>query len=151
MAKGLAGGIPIGALLVRETAAAFRAGDHGTTLGGNPVSCAAALATLRVIDDEDLMANARGRGAQLRDGLAGLVEDGVLTEVRGRGLMIGLETAGPFAREAMAAARDRHGMLINATGETTIRLVPPLTISADEVDVAIERLRAALSDTRGTA
>ena len=65
--------------------------------------------------------------------------------------MIGLETAGPLAREAMAAARDRHGMLINATGETTIRLVPPLTISADEVDVAIERLRAALTDARGTA
>ena len=151
LAKGLAGGIPIGALLVRESAAAFRAGDHGTTLGGNPVSCAAALATLRVIDDEDLMANARARGAQLRDGLADLVEDGVLSEVRGRGLMIGLETAGPVAREAMAAARDRHGMLINATGETTIRLVPPLTISADEVDVAIERLRAALTDTRGTA
>ena len=63
LAKGLAGGIPIGALLVREAAAAFRVGDHGTTLGGNPVSCAAALATLAVIDDDDLMANARARGA----------------------------------------------------------------------------------------
>ena len=84
-------------------------------------------------------------------GLASLVEDGVLSEVRGRGLMIGLETAGPLAREAMAAARERHGMLINATGETTLRLVPPLTISADEVDVAIERLRAALTDARETA
>ena len=65
LAKGLAGGVPIGALLVREPAAAFQVGDHGTTLGGNPLSCAAALATLRVIDEGDLMANARDRGAQL--------------------------------------------------------------------------------------
>ena len=151
LAKGLAGGIPIGALLVREAAAAFKAGDHGTTLGGNPVSCAAALATLSVIDAEDLMANARARGTQLRDGFAPLVANGVLGEVRGRGLMIGLETAGPIAREAMAAARDQHGLLINATGETTIRLVPPLTITADEVDLAVERIGAALADVQGAA
>jgi len=146
LAKGLAGGIPIGALLVREPAAAFRVGDHGTTLGGNPVSCAAGLATLRVLDEEHLMANARGRGAQLRHGLAGLVGDGPLAEVRGRGLMVGLETSKPIARAAMAAARDRHGLLINATGDTTIRLVPPLTIGADEVALAVERIGAALAD-----
>ena len=151
LAKGLAGGIPIGALLVREAAAVFRVGDHGTTLGGNPVSCAAALATLAVIDDEDLMGNARARGAQLSDGLASLVVEGVLAEVRGRGLMIGLETNQPIARQAVDAARDRHGLLINATGDSTIRLVPPLTIGADEVSVAIERLGAALADARGTA
>ena len=151
LAKGLAGGIPIGALLVREEAAAFKLGDHGTTLGGNPVSCAAALATLRVIDEQDLMANARDRGAQLVEGLAGLVADGVLTEVRGRGLMLGLETAGPTARAAMAAARDAHALLINATGDTTIRLVPPLTISAGEVELALERIGAALADAQGKA
>ncbi|MEA2650307.1 MAG: acetylornithine/N-succinyldiaminopimelate aminotransferase [Chloroflexota bacterium] len=151
LAKGLAGGIPIGALLVREGAAAFTVGDHGTTLGGNPVSCAAALATLGVIDSEDLMANARARETQLRDGLAPLVEAGLLTEVRGRGLMLGLETAAPIARAAMAAARDRHGLLINATGDTTIRLVPPLTIGADEVDLAVERIGAALNDARDAA
>jgi acetylornithine/succinyldiaminopimelate/putrescine aminotransferase len=151
LAKGLAGGIPIGALLVRESAAAFQVGDHGTTLGGNPVSCAAALATLGVIDAEDLMANARARGEQLSGGLGQLVGEGVLTEVRGRGLMIGLETAGPIARQAMAAARDRHGLLINATGDSTIRLVPPLTLGADEADLAIERLGAALADARGAA
>ena len=151
LAKGLAGGIPIGALLVREAAAVFRVGDHGTTLGGNPVSCAAALATLAVIDDEDLMGNARARGAQLSDGLASLVVEGMLAEVRGRGLMIGLETNQPIARQAVDAARDRHGLLINATGDSTIRLVPPLTIGADEVSVAIERLGAALADARGTA
>jgi len=151
LAKGLAGGIPIGALLVREAAAVFQVGDHGTTLGGNPLSCAAALAVLRVIDDEDLMANARARGTQFADGLAPLVADGILSEVRGRGLMIGLETTGPIARAATAAARDRHGLLINATGDTTIRLVPPLTITADEVEVALERIGAALADAMAAA
>jgi predicted acetylornithine/succinylornithine family transaminase len=151
LAKGLAGGIPIGALLVREGAAAFKVGDHGTTLGGNPVSCAAALATLAVIDGQDLMANARARGTQLAEGLASLVASGTLTEVRGRGLMVGLETSGPIAREAVAAARDHHGLLINATGDSTIRLVPPLTIGADEVGIALERLGAALADARDAA
>jgi acetylornithine/N-succinyldiaminopimelate aminotransferase len=149
LAKGLAGGIPIGALLVREGASAFKVGDHGTTLGGNPLSCAAALATLRVIDDEGLMANARARGAQLVAGLERLVADGPATAVRGRGLMIGVETAGPIAREVVTAARDRHGLLVNATGETTLRLVPPLTISAEEISTAIERLAAALADAGG--
>ncbi len=145
LAKGLAGGIPIGALLVRESAAAFQVGDHGTTLGGNPLSCAAALATLRVVDSDNLMANAVRRGAQLTDGLAPLLNDGLLREVRGRGLMIGLETASPVARAVVAAARDDHGLLVNATGDSTLRLVPPLTISEREVELALERLGAALA------
>jgi acetylornithine/N-succinyldiaminopimelate aminotransferase len=151
LAKGLAGGVPIGALLVREGAAAFKVGDHGTTLGGNPLSCAAALATLRVIDTDDVMANVRARGAQLAGGLERFVADGVATAVRGRGLMLGLETAAPIAREVVAAARDRHGLLVNATGETTLRLVPPLTINANEVAIALERLSAALADAGAPA
>jgi predicted acetylornithine/succinylornithine family transaminase len=151
LAKGLAGGIPIGALLVREKAAAFRVGDHGTTLGGNPLSCAAALATLRILDSDDLMTNARLRGAQLAEGLGRFVADGLAAAVRGRGLMLGLETAGPIAKAVVAAARDRHGLLINATGDTTIRLVPPLNISGDEVDLALERLGAALAESRAIA
>ena len=146
LAKGLAGGVPIGALLVRESAAAFRVGDHGTTLGGNPLSCAAALATLRVIDDEGLMANARERGAQLVAGLEDLVAGGLAAAVRGRGLMIGLETGAPIARAVVDAARDRHGLLVNATGDTTLRLVPPLVISEAEVGQALERLHAALTE-----
>ena len=146
IAKGLGGGVPIGAMLVRETASAFHAGDHGTTLGGNPLMAAAALATLRVLDEERLMANARTMGARFRDGLAALVTDGLATEVRGRGLMIGIETAAPIARQAVAIAREKHALLVNATGETTLRIVPPLTISADEVDEAVSRLRAALAE-----
>jgi predicted acetylornithine/succinylornithine family transaminase len=145
LAKGLGGGVPIGVMLVREPAAAFHVGDHGTTLGGNPLTAAAALATLRVLDDERLMDNARTMGTRFAAGLGSLVADGLATEVRGRGLMIGVETAGPIARAAMAIARDVHGLLVNATGDTTLRIVPPLTISADEVDEAVRRLGAALT------
>jgi predicted acetylornithine/succinylornithine family transaminase len=143
LAKGLAGGVPIGAVLARAGADAFHAGDHGTTLGGNPLSCAAGLATLRVIADEGLMANAAERGRQFVTALASL--PGV-AEVRGRGLMLGVETVGPIAKQVVAIARERHGLLVNATGETTLRIVPPLTISADEVDQAVSRLATALSD-----
>jgi acetylornithine/succinyldiaminopimelate/putrescine aminotransferase len=145
LAKGLGGGVPIGAILARETAAVFHLGDHGTTLGGNPLTAAAALATLRVIDSEGLMDNARDMGARFANGLASFVTDGLAVEIRGRGLMIGVETVGPIARRAMAIARDEHGLLVNATGDTTLRLVPPLTISAEEVDEALARLRLALS------
>ena len=149
LAKGLGGGIPIGALLVREHAAAFQVGDHGTTLGGNPLACAAAIATLRVLDDEGLVANARARGEQLAEGLELFVVEGLATAVRGRGLMLGLETAGATARAAVTAARERHGLLVNATGDTTLRLVPPLILSADEAAMALERLGAALRDAAG--
>jgi predicted acetylornithine/succinylornithine family transaminase len=142
LAKGLAGGVPIGAVLVRGTAD-FHAGDHGTTQGGNPFSCAAGLATLRVLGDEGLMANAVARGAQFVSGLSSL--PGV-AEVRGRGLMIGVETAAPVAKAVVAAARDAHGLLVNATGEMTLRIVPPLTITAEEVDDAVSRLGAALEE-----
>lgn len=150
--KGLGGGVPIAAVLAREPAAsAFRAGDHGTTLGGNALAAAAAVATLRVLDDRGLLDNARAMGARFAKGLARLVDDGLLTEVRGRGLMIGIETSGPFARRAMAIARDDHGLLVNAIGDTTLRLVPPLTINADEVDEAVRRLWPALATAADAA
>ena len=142
LAKGLGGGVPIGAMLVRESASVFHLGDHGTTLGGNPLTAAAALATLRVIDEDRLMDNARAMGARFAETLSALAE---VTEVRGRGLMIGVETAGPIARTAMAIARDEHRLLVNATGDTTLRIVPPLTITTDEVDEAARRLGAALA------
>ncbi|MDP9271001.1 MAG: acetylornithine transaminase [Chloroflexota bacterium] len=145
IAKGLGGGVPIGAMLLREAAAVFHAGDHGTTLGGNPLTCAAALATLRVLDEDRLLENARKRGQQLADGLASFVSEGLATEVRGRGLMLGLETAGAWAKRAVAVAREREHLLVNATGETTLRLVPPLVISEAECDEVIDRLGRALA------
>ncbi len=146
LAKGLGGGVPIGAVLVREAAAVFHPGDHGTTLGGNPLACAAALATLGALDEDHLLDNARARGEELAMGLAGFVEAGLGTEVRGSGLMLALETAGPWAKAAVAAAREHHGLLVNATGETTLRFVPPLTISPAEVRQALERLEPALRE-----
>jgi acetylornithine/succinyldiaminopimelate/putrescine aminotransferase len=95
------------------------------------------------------MDNARAMGERFLAGLGDLVGEGLATEVRGRGLMIGLETVGPVARAAMARARDAHGLLVNATGDTTLRLVPPLTIRPAEVDEAVSRLRAALADVAG--
>jgi acetylornithine/N-succinyldiaminopimelate aminotransferase len=145
IAKGLGGGVPIGAMLLREAAAAFHTGDHGTTLGGNPLTCAAALATLGVLDEDRLLENARERGQQLADGLARFVADGLATEVRGRGLMLGLETAGAWAKRAVAVAREQEHLLINATGETTVRLVPPLIISEAECDEVIGRIGRALA------
>ena len=147
IAKGLGGGVPIGAMLVRESASSFQPGDHGTTLGGNPLTAAAAIATLRVIDDEGLLDRARERGAQLAAGLTGADH---ITEMRGKGLMIGVETSGPIARSAVAIARDSHALLINATGDSTLRLVPPLVISPEEVDEAVDRLRAALAEAAAT-
>jgi len=143
LAKGLGGGVPIGAMLVRESASSFQTGDHGTTLGGNALTAAAPIATLRVIDDDGLLDRARDRGAQLAAALTGADH---ITEVRGKGLMIGVETSGPIARNAVAIARDQHALLINATGDSTLRLVPPLVISPEEVDEAVDRLRAALAE-----
>ena len=153
LAKGLGGGVPIGAVLATEAAAAFERGDHGTTLGGNPLACAAAIATLGALDEDRLLDNARVRGEELAMGLAAFVDAGLATEVRGSGLMLALETAGPWAREAMAAARDHHGLLVNATGPTTLRFVPPLTIDRGEVRQALERLEPALREAaaQGTA
>ncbi len=99
-----------------------------------------------MLDEDHLLDNARAMGARFADGLQCLVDDGLATEVRGRGLMIGLETTGPIARQAMAIARDDHALLVNATGDTTLRIVPPLTITAAEVDVAIARIRSALTE-----
>jgi predicted acetylornithine/succinylornithine family transaminase len=146
LAKGLGGGVPIGAMLVREPASVFQVGDHGTTLGGNPLTAAAAIATLRVIDEDHLMDNARDMGRRFTDGLQALVRDGLAVEIRGRGLMIGVETAAPIAKAAVAVARERHGLLVNATGETTLRIVPPLVITAEEVDEAVARLSAGLAE-----
>ncbi len=136
LAKGLANGLPIGALLVADDAAgAFAPGDHGSTFGGNPVSCAAATAVVEAIDDE-LLANVADRGAELVAGLAGI--SGVAA-VRGRGLLVGFDVDGSAA-EIVDAARE-HGLLVLAAGERVVRLAPPLTVSAREIGEALDRLR----------
>ena len=132
LAKGLANGLPIGALLVAdEVAGAFAPGDHGSTFGGNPVSCAAASAVLAAIDEE-LLGDVRTHGAALTDSLAVLPR---VLSVRGRGLLLGIEIDGAAA-EVVDAAREQ-GLLVLTAGENVVRLAPPLTVAADDVEEAL--------------
>jgi acetylornithine/N-succinyldiaminopimelate aminotransferase len=140
LAKGLANGLPIGCLLVADSApAAFEPGDHGSTFGGNPVTCAAACAVCDELTDE-LLANVAGRGVQLTAGLAGLP---AVKQVRGRGLLLAADVDGPAA-EVVEQARAR-GVLVGTAGERTLRVTPPLTISHDEVAYALAVLTEVLT------
>jgi acetylornithine/succinyldiaminopimelate/putrescine aminotransferase len=141
VAKALGGGLPIGAVITNERfAEGFEPGDHGSTFAGGPVPCAAALAVLDVIDDAELLARVRERGDQLRHQLAEL--PGVV-EVRGRGFMLAAELDPSRAEPATAlvgrALREER-LVLNATGPTTLRLLPPLTITDAELDDALARL-----------
>jgi acetylornithine aminotransferase len=138
LAKALGSGVPIGACLANGVAAdVFQPGNHGSTFGGNPLACAAALATLGTIEDEGLLENARVRGAAIRDGLRQALA-GVhgLVDIRGEGMMIGVELDRPCG-ELVGIARDA-GVLVNVTADRVIRLVPPLIYGAAEVDALVD-------------
>ncbi|HZG93794.1 MAG TPA: acetylornithine transaminase [Mycobacteriales bacterium] len=131
LAKGLAGGLPIGVCMGFGPAGdVLTAGEHGSTFGGNPVVCAAALAVLDVIEAEDLLTRAKVSGERLADGLAGA--PGVAS-TRGAGLVRAMVLASPVAKELEAAARDA-GFLVNALGADVVRLAPPLVITDEEID-----------------
>ncbi|WP_276310136.1 acetylornithine transaminase [Nocardioides speluncae] len=130
LAKGLAGGIPIGATIATgATALLFEPGNHGTTFGGNPVAAAAALAVLHTIEADDLLDQVRKTGQALSNALA--AEPGV-SEVRGEGLLIGADLAEEIA-PAVAAAALEAGFIVNSTGPHTLRFAPPLILSEDDV------------------
>jgi len=143
LAKGLGGGFPIGALVAfgERASTLLTAGDHGTTFGGNPLACAAALATLDIIESEGLLENAKAVGEHIRQ--AALAIPGV-ADVRGEGLMLGIALTEPLAVEAVAAARDA-GFIINAPRPDTIRLVPPLNLSVAEADTFTDWLAGFLA------
>jgi acetylornithine/N-succinyldiaminopimelate aminotransferase len=141
LAKALANGLPIGALLVAdEVTGGFDPGDHGSTFGGNPVACAAACAVCETVDDA-LLEHVRTQGARLADGLAQL--PGV-TEVRGAGLLLGADLDRP-AEEVVAACLDR-GLVVLSAGEQVLRLAPPLVVTGDDVDRALDTLAQVLSE-----
>ena len=158
MAKGIASGMPLSGIIARqEILAAFAPGTHGGTYGGNIVSCAAALATLDVIEDEDLIANARARGAQLAGGLRELQADHpVLGDVRGLGCMVAMELVKPdvgdgrspdtdLAKRVIAGALDRKLIVLSAGSYGNVsRIIPPLVTTADEVDRALSILEDSL-------
>ncbi len=141
LAKGLGGGLPIGALVIGPRLQDVLApGDHGSTFAGGPVVSSAANAVLDVIDDEAFLRGVRERGERLLEGLREL--PGVLS-ARGRGLMVACEVA-EGAPELARRALVEQKLIINATGPTTLRFLPPLIVSDEQVDDALGRLRALL-------
>ena len=140
MAKGIGGGVPMGGILAtEEVAGAFVPGDHGTTFGGGPLVCAAANATLDAIIDDDLLANSKEMGQYLKDELDKIKENhDIIKEVRGCGLMVGIELTEPGA-EYVDKLREK-GFLINCTADKVLRLVPPLIIKKEEIDEFVKAL-----------
>jgi acetylornithine/N-succinyldiaminopimelate aminotransferase len=148
LAKGLGGGLPIGACIgFGDAATAFGQGDHGSTFGGNPVACAAALAVLDTIAAEGLLARSAAVGARLAAGIGGLSHP-LLGGVRGRGLWLAAILNEPAARQVEAAAR-RAGYLVNAVQPNAVRLAPPLILTAADADAFLAALPAILDDAAG--
>lgn len=150
LAKGLGGGVPIGATLATERVyQAWTRGSHATTFGGNPLVSAVASEVIHVIEEEDLCGNAARMGARLREGLTALAErHEVIADVRGRGLMVGAEVGAEAAGALIKLARE-EGLLINSAGGHTLRFVPPLIIEEAHVDSALERLARAFARWEG--
>jgi len=144
LAKGLGGGIPVGALVAvgHGPATMLGPGSHGTTFGGNPVAAAAALATLHVIERDGLVANAAVTGARLRDGVMALGHP-LVTGVRGEGLLLAVVLDRPAA-PALAAALLDAGFIANAVAPDALRLAPPLILTGDQADSLLQALPAAL-------
>ena len=143
LAKGLGGGLPIGACIgLGESGGAFAKGDHGSTFGGNPVACAAALAVLATIERDALLANVTAVGVRLAAGLAA-VRHPLLSGVRGTGLWLAAVLTADIAPAVEAAAR-RSGFLVNAVQPDAIRLAPPLILSATEADSFVAAFPAIL-------
>ncbi|KFF58973.1 acetylornithine aminotransferase [Cryobacterium sp. MLB-32] len=144
LAKGLGGGLPIGALVTFGAASAlFQRGQHGSTFGGNPLVTAAANTVLTVIERDDLVANAARRGEQLREIIAGLGSP-LIDGVRGRGLLLGVALHEPVAHE-LAAAALKAGLIVNAPNDSTIRLAPPLIVGDAEIAEFERRFGQALA------
>jgi acetylornithine/N-succinyldiaminopimelate aminotransferase len=147
IAKPLAGGLPLGAILTTEKVASrVSPGMHGTTFGGGPLACAVALEFLSIVEEEQLLENIRARGEELREGLGRLTSQfDVIREIRAEGLMIGIELSvegAPFVAEAM-----ERGLLINCTHDFTLRLLPPFIITREQVREFLKLFEMVLAKT----
>lgn len=142
LAKALGGGVPIGALLAKsEVADAFEPGDHGTTFGGNPLSCRAGLAVIEAIEDENLLEKCIKTGTYFKNKLIGLKDKyDFITKVKGRGLMLGIEIDSSIDGKPLAAKAFDAGYLIHCAGHNTLRFMPPLNVSSREIDDLINVL-----------
>ena len=134
LAKGLGSGVPVGAVVAGPKAAnIFQPGNHGTTFGGNPLAMRAGVETIRIMEEDDLLANAERVGAHLKAALEkGLAGQAGVKEIRGQGLMIGIELAKPCGAITQRAAD--AGLLLSVTADTVVRLVPPLIMTTAEAD-----------------
>ena len=144
LAKGLGGGVPIGAFMAKDSACAFDPGDHGSTFGGNPLTCAAAHASTKYLIDNNVTANAAKMGEYLGEGLR-KIQAGheFITDVRGMGLLWAVEFDSDLTPEVISACNDA-GLLMNPMRPNTVRLMPVLTITEAEIDEALERLEEGL-------
>ena len=146
LAKGLAGGVPIGCALAKEHASVFEPGDHGTTFGGNPLSTAAGAHVIRRLVEGGVLANVYERGDQLTRRLAGLEDrHEVVQGVRGQGLLRGLELRDEIAADVVTAAMTK-GLLVNPVRPNVVRFMPPLTVTAEEIDEAVDIIDAVLTE-----
>lgn len=141
LAKSLGGGLPIGALIARrKVAESFEKGDHGTTFGGSPLVCSAAIAALNVLENDGLVEKAAILGKYLTDGLENLkAKNSVVKEIRGIGLMVGAALNGDFAEEIQLQCL-KKGIVVNKVTPNTLRFLPPLTIIQEEIDQLLEVL-----------
>ncbi len=145
LAKGLGGGVPIGAMLARESVASFEPGDHGSTFGGNPLMCAVAHAVVTHILENDILGNVRRVGAFLKRGLEQLKsEQPLIQTVRGDGLLLAVDLSAERAPDVVKLGLD-EGVLLNATGPTTLRLAPALTLTQAEAEEGLAKLKRALA------
>ncbi|MCI0403474.1 MAG: aminotransferase class III-fold pyridoxal phosphate-dependent enzyme, partial [Acidobacteria bacterium] len=154
LAKGIASGMPLGAIIAKDAVMSWPSGSHASTFGGNPVSCRAALATIELLEQE-YIANAAQRGEQLRQGLVKLQrQHPSVGDVRGLGLMVAMdliqpaasETPDPALRDEIVQAAFRRGLLLLGCGESAVRFCPPLCLTAEQVEVALSILAAVLSE-----
>jgi 4-aminobutyrate aminotransferase len=153
-AKGLGSGMPIGAIIAKDSVSTWESGSHGSTFGGNPVCCAAALATLDLVEG-GLMANAAAMGERLLAGVRRLAEKHrCIGDVRGVGLMLGVEFVKDRATREPAAdivqqlvqGAFQRGLLLLGAGKSTLRLAPPLVVGAADIDLALSMIDERLSE-----
>ena len=145
LAKGLASGVPIGAILAKDEASVFTPGEHGSTFGGNPLACAAGYATVKFIIDNNIAGNADEVGRYLASGLEKLKQKyQFITDVRGRGLLLAMEFDSDIAQSLVMACLD-SGLLVNRLKPNALRFMPPLIIGNEEADQALRILDKALS------
>lgn len=143
IAKGLGGGFPIGATAVGPRIPKFKSGDHGSTFGGNPLACAAALAAIQTIEEENLIENSAKMGAYLLEQVR-TIDAPIIRNIRGKGLMVGIELK-TKVQKYLKALQMEHKVIVMVCGATVLRFLPPLIVQKEHIDHTVEALRAVLS------